>query len=83
MFARAQHHFTFIEMSSAPRGGAEACSPACIHRLPGISARPRAGAPSPVAPGEVTRTRAQGSAGESRVSSPGRRLEALSLPVET
>lgn len=60
--------------------GAEACSHASIYRLPRI--RDWLRQPLPCGPARWPTPR-QSSAGESRVSSPGHRLGALPLPVET
>ena len=83
MFACGQHHFTFIEMSSPPWGACAALRPAAMLASidsPGLGLG--WGCLSPVAPARWPAPR-QSSGGERRVSSPGHRLGAPSLPVET
>lgn len=83
MFACGQHHFTFIEMSSSPWGACVELRPAAMLASidsPGLGLG--WGSLSPVAPPRWPAPR-QSSGGENRVSSPGHRLGALTLPVET
>ncbi len=83
MFACGQHHFTFIEMSSSPWGACAELRPAAMLASidsPGLGLG--WGSLSPVAPARWPAPR-QSSGGENRVSSPGHRLGALPLPVET